>query len=131
MFLLQARRARRALKGLVRLQALVRGHIVRKQAATTLRCMQALVRVQARVRARRVRMALENQTDQQNTSPEHTPEARVREIEVRCTSFKNKRHPIILSFIWLIVIYVLILFQKMFPKDYFMICLQITIGVLL
>jgi len=130
-FLLQARRARRALKGLVRLQALVRGHIVRKQAATTLRCMQALVRVQARVRARRVRMALENQTDQQNTSPEHMPEARVREIEVRCTSFKNKRHPIILSFIWLIVIYVLILFQKMFPKDYFMICLQITIGVLL
>ncbi|EER90769.1 hypothetical protein BDA96_01G066700 [Sorghum bicolor] len=76
-----ARRARRALKGLVRLQALVRGHIVRKQAATTLRCMQALVRVQARVRARRVRMALENQTDQQNTSPEHTIEARVREIE--------------------------------------------------
>jgi hypothetical protein len=116
---------------LVRLQALVRGHIVRKQAATTLRCMQALVRVQARVRARRVRMALENQTDQENTSPEHTPEARVREIEVRCTSFKNKRHPIILSFIWPIVIYVLILFQKMFPKDYFMICLQITIGVLL
>ncbi|CAN6303266.1 unnamed protein product [Urochloa humidicola] len=76
-----ARRARRALKGLVRLQALVRGHIVRKQAATTLRCMQALVRVQARVRARRVRMALENQTDQQNSSPEQTDEEHVREIE--------------------------------------------------
>jgi hypothetical protein len=104
---------------LVRLQALVRGHIVRKQAATTLRCMQALVRVQARVRARRVRMALENQTDQENTSPEHTPEARVREIEVRCTSFKNKRHPIILSFIWPIVIYVLILFQKNVSKRLF------------
>jgi hypothetical protein len=52
--------------------------------------MQALVRVQARVRARRVRMALENQTDQQNTSPEHTIEARVREIEVICTSLINK-----------------------------------------
>ncbi|KAF8710002.1 hypothetical protein HU200_029727 [Digitaria exilis] len=76
-----ARRARRALKGLVRLQALVRGHIVRKQAATTLRCMQALVRVQARVRARRVRMALENQTDQQDSSPEQNNEAYVREIE--------------------------------------------------
>ncbi|KAG2534704.1 hypothetical protein PVAP13_9NG077089 [Panicum virgatum] len=76
-----ARRARRALKGLVRLQALVRGHIVRKQAAITLRCMQALVRVQARVRARRVRMALENQIEQQNSSPEPTKEAQVREIE--------------------------------------------------
>ncbi|KAL3618226.1 hypothetical protein CASFOL_038547 [Castilleja foliolosa] len=46
-----ARRALRALKALVRLQAIVRGRLIRKQAATTLRCMQALVRVQARVRA--------------------------------------------------------------------------------
>ncbi|KAK9280339.1 hypothetical protein L1049_014027 [Liquidambar formosana] len=76
-----ARRALRALKGLVRLQALVRGHAVRKQAAITLRCMQALVRVQARVRARRVRLALESQTAQQKLQQQIANEARVREIE--------------------------------------------------
>ncbi|KAJ8750212.1 hypothetical protein K2173_014127 [Erythroxylum novogranatense] len=76
-----ARRALKALKGLVRLQALVRGHAVRKQAAITLRCMQALVRVQARVRARRVRLALESQTSQQKLQQQLANEARVREIE--------------------------------------------------
>ncbi|KAH9327763.1 hypothetical protein KI387_007941, partial [Taxus chinensis] len=59
-----ARRALCALKSLVKLQALVRGHIVRKQAAETLRSMQALVRVQAVLRARRVRMSEEGQAVQ-------------------------------------------------------------------
>jgi hypothetical protein len=43
----QARKALRALKSLVKLQALVRGYLVRKQADTTLRRLQALMRLQA------------------------------------------------------------------------------------
>ncbi|KAI3459417.1 hypothetical protein Pfo_016080 [Paulownia fortunei] len=57
-----ARKALNALKGLVKLQALVRGHLVRKQATATLRCMQALVTAQARARAQRPHMAEETKS---------------------------------------------------------------------
>lgn len=77
----QARRALRALKGLVRLQALVRGHAVRKQAAETLQCMQALVRAQARVRARRVCVSLESQ-GQKKPPENNVHEDHVRDTEV-------------------------------------------------
>ena len=52
------------MKAVVRLQAIVRGRQVRKQAAVMLRCMQALVRVQARVGAHPVRMSIEGQAVQ-------------------------------------------------------------------
>ncbi|CAD6203653.1 unnamed protein product [Miscanthus lutarioriparius] len=47
-----ARRALRALKGLVRLQALIRGQAVRRQTAATLRGLESLMRIQARLRSR-------------------------------------------------------------------------------
>ncbi|XP_030483802.2 protein IQ-DOMAIN 30-like [Cannabis sativa] len=51
-----ARRSFGALKGLIRLQALIRGHLVRRQAIATLHCIQRIVRVQALYRGKRVRL---------------------------------------------------------------------------
>ncbi|XP_065869547.1 protein IQ-DOMAIN 3-like [Euphorbia lathyris] len=56
-----ARRALRALRGLVRLKTLIQGQSVKRQAANTLRAMQTLARVQSQIRARRIRMSEENQ----------------------------------------------------------------------
>ncbi|KAF8780520.1 hypothetical protein HU200_001648 [Digitaria exilis] len=49
-----ARRAFKALKSLVRLQAVARGAYVRRQAEVATHCMQAMVRLQMRVRARQM-----------------------------------------------------------------------------
>lgn len=50
------------------LQALVRGHLVRKQATETLRCMQALVLAQARACAQRARMLSEEKANQKHAT---------------------------------------------------------------
>lgn len=50
-----ARRAFRTLKGIIRLQALGRGRLVRRQAIATLCCVQGIVKFQALVRGRSVR----------------------------------------------------------------------------
>ncbi|KAE8710569.1 Pseudouridine synthase family protein, putative isoform 1 [Hibiscus syriacus] len=56
-----ARKALHALRGLVKLQALVRGHLVRKQTTATLRSMHALMAIQVRARFKRVQMTEESQ----------------------------------------------------------------------
>lgn len=55
---LKARRSFRTLKGIIRLQALVRGHLVRRQAVSTLCCMRGIIKFQALVRGRKVRTGI-------------------------------------------------------------------------
>ncbi|CAA0335057.1 unnamed protein product [Arabidopsis thaliana] len=50
-----ARRAFWALKGIIRLQALIRGHLVRRQAVATLFSVMGIVRLQAFARGREIR----------------------------------------------------------------------------
>ncbi|GLT90921.1 hypothetical protein SLE2022_088360 [Rubroshorea leprosula] len=67
-----ARRALGALKGLVRLQALVRGHIERKRTAEWLWRMQTLFKAQERARAGRIQISESSQTSSK-TSHFHNP----------------------------------------------------------
>nr|GFA97893.1 hypothetical protein [Tanacetum cinerariifolium] len=55
-----ARRSFRALRGLVRLQGVVRGQNVKRQTVNAMKQMQLLVRVQTQIQSRRIQM-LENQ----------------------------------------------------------------------
>ena len=48
----QAQRELLKLKSVVRLQAAVRGHLVRNHAAGTLRCVKAIIKMQALIRVR-------------------------------------------------------------------------------
>ncbi|KAL6129669.1 hypothetical protein ACLB2K_073018 [Fragaria x ananassa] len=48
-----AKKALRALKGIVKLQAIIRGRAVRRQAMTTLKCLQSIINIQSHVCARR------------------------------------------------------------------------------
>ncbi|KAK7315914.1 hypothetical protein VNO77_34496 [Canavalia gladiata] len=69
-----ARRALRALRGLVRLKTLTQKQFVRRQATSTLRCMQTLARLQSQIRERRIRMSEENQALQRQLQQKHEKE---------------------------------------------------------
>ncbi|XP_022962930.1 protein IQ-DOMAIN 1-like [Cucurbita moschata] len=69
-----ARRALRALRGLVRLKSLMESSTVKRQASNTLRCMQTLARVQSQIHFRRVRMLEENQALQKQLLQKHAKE---------------------------------------------------------
>lgn len=71
-----ARRALRALRGLVRLKSLVDGPTAKRQTANTLKCMQALSRVQSQINSRRIRMSEENRALQR-----HLLQKRAKELE--------------------------------------------------
>ncbi|KAI3738913.1 hypothetical protein L2E82_29181 [Cichorium intybus] len=62
-----ARRSFRALRGLVRLQGVVRGQNVKRQTMNAMKQMQLLVRVQTQIQSRRIQM-LENQTIERQTN---------------------------------------------------------------
>ncbi|KNA22800.1 hypothetical protein SOVF_030760, partial [Spinacia oleracea] len=60
-----ARKALRALKGFVRLQAIIRGRAVRRQAMNTLKCLQSIAKIQSEVCARRCQLIRVNDGDLQ------------------------------------------------------------------
>ncbi|KAI3500787.1 hypothetical protein L1887_36612 [Cichorium endivia] len=81
-----ARRAFWALKGIIRLQAVIRGHLVRRQAVATLHCMRAIVEFQAVVRGQIVRLS--RSCSQKGTLVEHVEEERADLIQ---TSLKSEK----------------------------------------
>ncbi|KAK4783503.1 hypothetical protein SAY86_007877 [Trapa natans] len=72
----QARRALRALRGLVRLKSLIEGPAVKRQVNNTMKCMQTLSRLQSQIHSRRMRMLEENQALQRQLM-----QKRVKELE--------------------------------------------------
>ncbi|XP_019428082.1 PREDICTED: protein IQ-DOMAIN 1 isoform X2 [Lupinus angustifolius] len=69
-----ARRALRALKGLVRLKSLMEGQVVKRQAISTLRSMQTFAHLQSQIHSRRLRMLEETQALQKLLLQKHAKE---------------------------------------------------------
>lgn len=80
---LQARKALRRLKGIVRLQILTQAYPVTKQATTTLSYLHSWSRIQDEIRARRLYMVTEGRIKQKKLENQHKLEAKLHDIEVR------------------------------------------------
>lgn len=76
-----ARRALRALRGLVRLKSLVDGNAVKRQTAHTLQCTQTMTRVQTQIYSRRVKLEEEKQTLQRQLQLKHQRELEKMKID--------------------------------------------------
>ena len=72
--IIQARRALKALRGLVRLKSVMEGPVVKRQATSSLRAMHTLGHVQSQIRSRRLRMLEENQALQKQLLQKHAKE---------------------------------------------------------
>ncbi|CAA7019222.1 unnamed protein product [Microthlaspi erraticum] len=70
-----ARRALRALRGLVRLKSLIQGKGVRRQATSTLQSMQTLARLQYQVRERRQRLCEDKQACARQLQQKHNKDS--------------------------------------------------------
>ncbi|KAB1203719.1 Protein IQ-DOMAIN 32 [Morella rubra] len=62
------------IKNVIKLQAVVRGYLVRCHAVGTLRCVQAIVKMQALVRARLARISVEGSCPEKKLDENHREE---------------------------------------------------------
>ncbi|KAL0398508.1 UNVERIFIED_CONTAM: protein IQ-DOMAIN 1 [Sesamum radiatum] len=77
-----ARKAFRHMRGMVRLQNMVKRDSVMKQASTTLSRLHSWSRIQAQIRARRVHMVLEGRLRQKKLENQLKLEAKLHDLEV-------------------------------------------------
>lgn len=75
----QAQRELLKLKNVIKVQAAVRGFLVRRHAVGTLRCAQAIVKMQAIVRARRAHLSPEGSTPDllQKKNEKENPDSKI------------------------------------------------------
>ncbi|MED6181281.1 hypothetical protein PIB30_018016 [Stylosanthes scabra] len=89
-----AKKALHALRGLVKIQALVRGHLVRKQTTATLRSMHALMAIQVRARIQRIQMVeeanLHGKQPVQHTQIPHRRESNHMTVEEMLEALKSR-----------------------------------------